>query len=205
MESQYRFHLFYLSLHQFFLVLEWYWTPSDEMCQKCSSEQIGNNLLYSYIYIFFNQHVFLKYSWPYMVWTFCLYSGISFSTSLFLKAACTRTTWKNFGVWSSPLHSYLINRWFCEPQAVEEYHHIYRVLVITQIVTPKHHMLHQYFAPSNAECSAKAPPCAFSQLWCCQPEDNACSEEPSAPTDAQLSRGWISAKTLLKHFPWPTC
>lgn len=156
------------------------------------------------IFIYFYHHVFLKYSWPYMVWTFCLYSGISFSISLFLKASCTRTTRKNSGVWSRPSHSYLINRWFCEPQAVEEYHQIYRVLVITQLlqnIICYTNILHQL---SNVECSAKAPRCAFSQLWCCQPKDNACSEEPSAPTDTQLSWGWISAKRLLKHFPWAT-
>lgn len=57
-------------------------------------------------------------------------------------------------------------------------------------------MLHRYFALSPA----KAPGCAFSQLCCCQPEDNACSEEPSIPADSQLTPGWTSAKRLLSHF-----
>lgn len=138
-----------------------------------------------------------------MVWIFCLYSGISFSISLscfkfFFKAAYTGKTWKISRVWSSLLHSYLIDGWLCEPQALGEYHHIYRVLMTAPIVTPNI-VCYTNILP-RVESSAKAPRCAFSQLCCCQPEDNACSEEPSIPADAQLTRGWTSAKRLLSHF-----
>lgn len=38
----------------------------------------------------------------------------------------------------------------------------------------------------------------------CQPQDNAGSEEPRAPTGAQLAWAWTEAKWLLKRFPWVT-
>lgn len=47
-------------------------------------------------------------------------------------------------------------------------------------------------------------PSLLGVLWCCQHWDNTRSKEPGAHTGAQLSRGWIKAKWLLKHFPWAT-
>lgn len=143
-----------------------------------------------------------------MVWISCLYSEISFSIFFslsfffffisFFKAAYTGKTRKISWMWSGLLHSYLISWCLSEPQALGEHHHIYRVLMIAPVVTPNiacyTSILHW------VEGSAKAPRCAFSQLCCCQPGDNACSEEPSIPADAQLTPGWTSAKQLLSHF-----